>query len=168
MSEASQRVAPGKVVGIYFTLKDPQGRVLDTNRRGGKPMPYLHGAKNILPGLEQALEGKVKNDFVDVRLTPEQGYGAKKPELIRKLERKAFPQDVEIVPGMRFSGRDPQGQQRSMLVMAVEGDQITVDENHPLADLPLHFEVTVCGVRDATAEETQHGHPHGPGSQHNH
>jgi len=128
----------------------------------------LHGAKNILPALEQALEGKAKNDFVDVHLTLEQGYGARKPELIQKHERKAFPPNVEIVAGMRFSGRDPQGRQRSMLVVAVEGDVITVDENHPLADQPLHFEVTVCGVRDATAEETQHGHPHGPRSQHNH
>lgn len=168
MSQQSQVAAPGKVVGIYFTLKDKNGTVLDTNRRGGKPMPYLHGSNNILPALEKALEGKAKNDFVDVVLAPDQAYGAKKPELIHKLERKAFPPNVELKPGLRFSGKDPQGRMRTMLVLGVEGDAITVDENHPLADQELHFEVTLCGVRDATAEEIAHGHPHGPGSAHQH
>ncbi len=168
MSHPQTVAAPGKVVGIYFTLKDKSGRVLDTNRRGGKPMPFLFGANNILPALEKALEGKAKNDFVQVVLAPEQAYGAKKPELIRTIERKAFPPDVQPKPGMRFSGKDPQGRMRTMLVLAVDGDAIQVDENHPLADQELHFEVTVCGVRDATAEETAHGHPHGPGSAHQH
>jgi FKBP-type peptidyl-prolyl cis-trans isomerase SlyD len=168
MALQSQVAASGKVVGIYFTLKDKGGAVLDTNRRGGKPMPYLHGAGNILPALEKALEGKAKNDFVDVVLPAEQAYGLKKPELIHPLDRKAFPPNVEIAVGMRFSGKDPQGRMRTMLVLAVDGDSITVDENHPLADQELHFEVTVCGVRDATAEEVAHGHPHGPGSAHNH
>lgn len=168
MTEQVQVAAPGKVVGIYFTLKDKNGAVLDTNRRGGKPMPYLHGSNNILPALEKALEGKAKNDFVDVVLAAEQAYGPKKPELIHKLERKAFPANVAIAPGLRFSGKDPQGRMRSMLVLGVEGDSITVDENHPLAEQDLHFEVTICGVRDATPEETAHGHPHGPGSAHQH
>lgn len=168
MTSTSQTATAGKVVGIYFTLKNKQGAVLDTNRRGGKPMPYLHGAGNILPGLEKALEGKQKNDFVSVVIAPADAYGAKKPELIHAMERKAFPKDVEIQPGMRFSGKDPQGRMRSMLVVSVEGEQVTVDENHPLADEELHFEVTVCGVRDASDEEKAHGHPHGPNSPHQH
>jgi len=108
MAPQTQSATAGKVVGIYFTLKDPNGVVLDTNRRGGKPMPYLHGAGNILPGLERALEGKAKNDFVDVVLEPADAYGAKKPELIHKLERKVFPANVELKAGMRFNGKDPQ------------------------------------------------------------
>ncbi len=168
MTSDHQIVADGKIVGIYYTLKDQQGRVLDSNRRGGKPLAFLQGSGNILPALEALLLGKKKNDFVDVTLAAVDGYGEPKPELIHKLPRTAFPPERKLEVGMRFTGKDAEGRPRSLLVLEVGETELTVDENHPLAGQPLHFEVTVCGVREATAEETQHGHAHGAGGAHGH
>ena len=163
-----QVVATGMVVGIYYTLKDSRGTVLDTNRKGGKPMPYLHGSGNILPGLERALEGKHKNDFVSVDLAPADGYGEKRADLVRALPRKSFPAELKLAPGQRLTGRDPDGRSRTILVMEVGEDEVKVDENHPLAGEALHFEVTIVGIREATEEERTHGHAHGPGGHHGH
>lgn len=162
-----QTVTSGKIVGIYYTLKDKDGNVLDTNRRGGRPMPYLHGSGNLLPALEKALEGHAKNDFVQVTLEPAEAYGEKRPDMLRKLPRANFPKDRELQPGMRLTGKDPEGRMRTALLLEVGETEVTVDENHPLAGVQLHFEVTICGVRDATPEEVAHGHAHGPdGHQH--
>jgi FKBP-type peptidyl-prolyl cis-trans isomerase SlyD len=163
MSHESHRVADGKVVGIYYTLKDPSGAVLDTNRRGGRPLAYLHGAGNILPALERALVGKQKDDEVRVEIPAAEGYGEKSPDAVRNMPRSAFPASAKVQPGARFQGQDPTGKPVSVLVTAVDGDTVTVDHNHPLAGVALHFEVTIAGVRAATAEEEKHRHPHGPG-----
>ena len=156
-------IAEGKVVGIYYTLKNDAGEVLDTNRKGGKPMAYLHGAGNILPGLERALLGKCKDDDVEVHLEPADAYGESNPEAIRQVPRSSFPEDMEITQGMRFTAQDASGRSLPVQVKSVEGEEITVDHNHPLAGQRLHFQVTVAGVREANEEERQHGHPHGPG-----
>ena len=161
-----QQVAAGKVVGIYYTLKDDAGAVVDTNRRGGRPMSFLCGAGNVLPALEKALEGKRKNEFVAVTLPPEQGYGQPREDLKRRMPRANFQTGRELVPGMRLTGRDPEGRTRMALVLEVGETEVLIDENHPLAGQTLHFEVTVCGVRDATDEEQQHGHAHGPDDHH--
>jgi FKBP-type peptidyl-prolyl cis-trans isomerase SlyD len=161
-----QLVAAGKVVGIYYTLKDEGGEVLDTNRRGGKPLAFLHGTGGILPALERALEGRRKGDFVEVDLTPAEGYGEHKPELIHAVPRSALPPDRDYAPGMRLTGTDPQGRTRVVKITEVGTDEVKVDENHPLAGCKLHFEVTIVGVRDATEEEKTHGHVHGPGGHH--
>ncbi|NUP96109.1 MAG: peptidylprolyl isomerase [Planctomycetaceae bacterium] len=158
-----QTVAAGKIVGIYYTLKDASGRVLDTNRKGGKPMPYLHGRGNLLKGVEAALEGKAKNDFVEVKLAAADGYGVRRPELVQKVARGSFPAGRPLAAGMTLQRQDEQGRVRLARVLDVGDTEVTIDENHPLADLDLHFEITVCGVRDATPEEVQHGHAHGPG-----
>lgn len=163
MPTQSQVVAEGKVVGIYYTLKNEAGELLDTNRRGGKPLSYLHGAGNILPALERALAGKQKDDEVRVALSAADGYGEKKPDAIKQIPRSAFPAGARLEPGMRFQGKDDMGRTLSGVVTMVEGDMVTVDHNHALAGVALHFEVTIAGVRDATAEEQQHRHPHGPG-----
>src|SRR5262245_20957343 len=106
MAQQSLSVTNGKVVGIYYTLKDDAGKVLDTNRKGGKPLAFLQGHGNILPALERALEGKQKNDFVAVTLEAVDGYGERKPEAVHKMPRSAFPPNVDVAPGMRFNGKD--------------------------------------------------------------
>jgi FKBP-type peptidyl-prolyl cis-trans isomerase SlyD len=161
-------VSAGKVVGIYFTLKDSSGNVLDTNRRGGKPLPYLHGTGGLLPGLERALEGKRKNDFVDVTLSPEEGYGVPDPQRVRSVPRSSFPAGRELQPGMRFTARDGEGRTQMIRILEVGDEEVRVDENHPLAGQSLHFEVTIAGIRDATEEERTHGHVHGPDGHHAH
>ena len=160
---STKNVAAGKVVGIYYTLKNEAGEVLDTNRKGGRPMAFLHGSGNILPGLEAALLGKAKDDQVHVELAPADGYGERDAAAVRKVPLSHFPPGQTIEPGMRFTAEDPEGRKLPVLVTAVEGEEVTVDHNHPLAGQRLFFDVLIAGVRDATAEERQHGHPHGPG-----
>jgi FKBP-type peptidyl-prolyl cis-trans isomerase SlyD len=168
MSPATATVAPGKIVGIYYTLKDKSGAVIDTNRKGGKPLLFLHGGGSILPALETALLGKAKDDEVHVQLSPEQGYGVSKPELVRRLPRSAFPAGRALEVGMHFSNKESDGRTLPVAITGFDGDEVLVDQNHPLAGQELFFQVTIAGVRDASDEERQHGHPHGPGGHHHH
>ncbi|MEO0649896.1 MAG: peptidylprolyl isomerase [Planctomycetota bacterium] len=158
-----EAVADGAVVGIYYTLKDEGGNVLDTNRKGGAPLAYLHGHKNIVPGLEKALTGAKKGEKVDAVVAPEDGYGQPSEDLLEQVPRSAFPPDAQVVEGAVFQGRQPNGQVFQARIAKVEGDEVTVDRNHPLAGQTLHFEVTVDGIREATEEELTHGHAHGAG-----
>jgi len=165
MSPASESVAAGKVVGIYYTLKDKSGAVIDTNRRGGKPLVFLHGEGSILPALEAALVGKRKDDEVAVQLSAEQGYGAVQPELVKRMPRSAFPKGRELAVGMHFSSQEG-GRQSPVAITGFDGDDVLVDQNHPLAGQELFFQVTIAGVRNATDDERKHGHVHGPGGHH--
>lgn len=155
----SQPIANNSVVSIHYELTDDEGTVLDSSR-GREPLAYLHGAGNIIPGLEQALTGKVENDSVKVRVEPNDGYGEIIPELIQVVPLAAF-QGVETVEvGMAFEAEAPNGHIQRVVVKDVEGDQVTIDANHPLAGMALNFDVDVVSVRDATEEEIAHGHVH--------
>jgi FKBP-type peptidyl-prolyl cis-trans isomerase SlyD len=155
----SVQIAAQKVVSIDYTLKDDSGAVVDSSE-GRKPLTYLHGAGAIVPGLEQALEGKAAGDSVEVSLTPEQGYGERDPRLIQNIPIRKLP-DRKAEVGMTYQVKTPEGP-RLLVVNAVRGDYATVDANHPLAGMNLHFQVRVAEVRDATAQELEHGHVHGP------
>ena len=156
-------VQDGAVVGIYYTLKDDGGNVIDTNRKGGSPLAYLHGHNNLVPGLEKALAGAKKGEKVTAVVGPEDGYGMPSDELFDEVPRSAFPAEAEVVEGAVFQGRQPDGRVFQARIAKVEGDQVTVDRNHPLAGQTLHFEVTVDKIRAATEEEKAHGHAHGKG-----
>jgi len=142
--------------------------VIDTNRKGGKPLVFLHGGGSILPALEKALLGKAKDEEVSVQLSAEQGYGEAKAELRKSLPRSAFPPGRELRVGMHFTSKDGGGRELPVAITGFEGDQVLVDHNHPLAGQELFFQVTIAGVRDASDEERAHGHPHGPGGHHHH
>jgi FKBP-type peptidyl-prolyl cis-trans isomerase SlyD len=150
-----------KVVSIDYTLTNDTGEVLDTSR-GKEPLAYLHGAGNIIPGLEDALEGKREGDQLNVSITPDQAYGHKDDRLIQQVPRAAFQGVQQIAAGMQFQANTQQGP-RIITVVDVQGDQITIDANHPLAGQTLNFDVSVVGIRDATDEEKTHGHAHGAG-----
>ena len=154
-------ITKDKVVSIDYTLTGEGGAVLDTSRGRG-PLAYLHGAGNIIPGLEGALEGRSQGDQLTVSIPPESGYGPKDPKLVQRVPRTAFAAVTDIRPGMQFQAQTPQGT-RVITVVDVADDNVTVDANHPLAGATLNFDVTIVGVRDATAEELSHGHVHGPG-----
>jgi FKBP-type peptidyl-prolyl cis-trans isomerase SlyD len=158
------QIAAQTVVTINYTLKNPEGQVLDSSE-GREPLAYLHGVGNIVPGLEQALEGKGPGDKVDVTLAPEQGYGVRDERLVRNVPiRKLVGKNPKqpIRPGDRFQAQTEVGP-RLLTVLSVKGDYANVDANHPLAGQTLCFAVEVVGVREATAEEKEHGHVHGPG-----
>ncbi len=158
------KIAEDTVVSIHYTLKNGEGTVLDASG-GGAPLAYLHGAGNIIPGLESALEGKQTGDKLSVTVEPEKGYGERDERLVQAVPRSAFKDVKELAPGMQFQAQGPQGT-RLVVVTQVATDVVTVDANHPLAGQTLHFEVEVAEVREATREELEHGHVHGPGGHH--
>lgn len=157
-------VASGKVVSIHYTLADDEGSVLDSSS-GGEPLAYLHGAGNIVPGLERELTGKHVGDAVKVRVPPEEGYGLHDPRGVRRAPRSAFPPGARVEAGMEFAVESDDGRVIPVWIAAVAADEVTVDFNHPLAGVALNFDVTVAAIRDATEEEIAHGHPHGPGGR---
>lgn len=164
---APQRIADGKVVTIHYTLTNEAGETLDSSR-GQDPLAYLHGARNIVPGLERELLGKSVGERLELRIPPEEGYGAYNPKGVQRVPRDAFPDDVELEPGMQFSAEDESGRGVTIWVASVEGTVVTIDQNHPLAGKVLCFDVSIEAIRDATLEEMSHGHPHGPHGHHHH
>ena len=152
-----------KVVSIAYTLKDDASEVIDSSA-GGDPLVYIQGAGNLVSGLEKALEGRVKGDHVVVSVSPAEGYGSRDESLIRKVPVRKLANGKAVV-GQRVRVQTDQGP-LILLVTAVHGDYATVDPNHPLSGKTLHFEVDVVEVREATAEEVEHGHAHGPGGHH--
>ncbi len=158
-------VAQDKVVLIHYTLKNDAGAVIDSSS-GGQPLAYIHGQGNIIPGLEKALEGKTTGDKVNVKVDPAEGYGVRDDSLVQQVPRRAFGGVSNIQPGMQFHAQTSQGHTRVVTVTGVKGDMVTVDGNHPLAGENLNFDVEITEVRDATEEELEHGHVHGPGGHH--
>lgn len=158
------QIATNCVAYIHYTLTDEGGSVLDSSS-GGEPLAYLHGAHNIIPGLEKALEGKKAGDKLSVKVAPEEGYGVRDESLIQQVPRRAFQGVKDIKPGMSFHANSSQGPTQ-VTVTQVQGDMVTVDGNHALAGQTLNFEVEIAKVREATAEELMHGHVHGAGGHH--
>lgn len=162
--EQSQAATSGKVVTIHYKLTSTEGDVID--KSGDEPLAYLHGEGNIVPGLEKQIEGRAAGDKFRATVKPEDGYGPRIPGGPRAVPRSAFPDDVEVQPGMQFATQTPDGQVLPLWVVKVEGDEVYIDPNHPLAGETLHFDIEVVGVRDATEDEQSHGHVHGPGGHH--
>jgi FKBP-type peptidyl-prolyl cis-trans isomerase SlyD len=154
------------VVSIEYTLTGPDGNVIDTSE-GHEPLVYMQGVGNLIPGLERELEGKQSGDELSVSIAPADGYGERRDALVQEVSREAFRGVEKIEAGMQFQANTPQGP-RVVRVTQVEDDRVIVDANHPLAGIPLKFEVKVVQVRAATPEELQHGHAHGPGGHHHH
>ena len=158
------QIADKTVVSIHYTLTNALGETIDSSV-GQDPLVYIQGAQNIIPGLENALAGKTVGDALQVTVEPAEGYGEIRDELIQEVDRSAFQGVDDIDVGMQFMAQTPWGEQ-PVTVVKVEGDQITLDGNHQLAGETLNFDVEIVEVRDATAEEVEHGHVHGPGGHH--
>ena len=158
------QITKDKVATIDYTLKNDAGDVLDSSV-GGEPLAYLHGASNIIPGLEDALEGQSAGNEIEVSVPPEQGYGVRNESLKQQVDRKEFEGVDDLQVGMQFRVPSEQGDM-VIRVSEIQDDNVTVDGNHELAGMTLHFAVTVKDVRDATDEEKSHGHVHGPGGHH--
>ena len=152
------------VVTLNYTLKDDDGNVIDSAQDGS--FAYLHGAANIIPGLENALTGKTEGDSLSVTIEPAEGYGERNDNMTQVVSRDLFEGDNEIAVGMQFHAESPEGHPITVTVAKIEGDDITIDGNHPLAGVRLNFDVSVVGVREASTEEIDHGHVHGPGGHH--
>jgi FKBP-type peptidyl-prolyl cis-trans isomerase SlyD len=147
------------VVAMHYTLTNEQGEPLDSSV-GQDPLEYIHGTASIVPGLEKELSGKEAGDKFLVVIQPEEAYGEVQSELMMVVPRTQFPDDQDIEVGMTFQAQNSEGEQQMLSIRSVEGDEITVDGNHPLAGEVLQFDVSVENVRAATEEEVAHGHPH--------
>jgi FKBP-type peptidyl-prolyl cis-trans isomerase SlyD len=155
----TMKISQDKVVSIDYILK-VEGQIEDRSEPGD-PLMYLHGRDNIISGLEKALEGHEVGDLINVTVTPEDGYGERDDENVQVLPRADFDDDIEV--GASYFAQSDDGSVNPFTVVSVSGDDVTVDFNPPLAGKILNFEATVLEVRDATAEELDHGHPHGEG-----
>ena len=155
-------IKDNSAVSFHYSLADDEGQQLDSSA-GKEPLAYLHGAGNIIPGLENALTGKAVGDSMTVAVSAAEGYGEVQQELIQDVPRTSFQGVEHIEVGMQFEAQTGQGGTVPVTVTAVTDETVTVDGNHPLAGKNLNFDVSIEAVRDATAEELEHGHVHGPG-----
>lgn len=147
------------IVSIHYKLSDQDGKVIDDSA-GEEPLKFLHGAGNIIPGLENALVGKAAGDSLQVTIEPADGYGEFLPELIQTASKTAFEGVENLEVGMSFQGQGTDGTVQNIIIKKIDGNEITIDANHPLAGVELNFDVEVTGVRAPTEEELAHGHPH--------
>jgi FKBP-type peptidyl-prolyl cis-trans isomerase SlyD len=157
-------IANNCVASFHYVLTDSSGQTLDSSE-GHEPLSYLHGAGNIIPGLESALLGKSVGDKLTVAVPAAQAYGLRDDGLIQVLPSSMFSGIDQIEVGMEFHAETEHGMQ-TVTVTKVEGDEVTIDGNHPLAGVDLNFDVEITDVRNATEEELHHGHAHGAGGHH--
>ena len=158
------QIKTNAVVSIHYTLTDKSGEVLDTSD-GQEPLAYLHGRGNLISGLEKELERKEEGDKLNVTIPPEDAYGIRDEQLVRKVSRSSFKDIQDLQPGMQFQSQADHGVE-IFTITKIEGNEVTIDGNHALADVALTFDVEVTEIREATEEELAHGHVHGPGGHH--
>jgi len=158
------QIENNKIVVMNYTLTTDDGEVLDQSDDGS--FAYLHGADNIIRGLEGALTGKTVGDKMNVKVLPAEGYGERNDEMVQVVGKDMFEADAEIEVGMQFHAEGPDGHPIMITVAAIEGDDVTIDGNHPLAGVNLNFDVSIIEIRDASEEEIAHGHVHGPDGHH--
>ena len=154
-------IEDNKVVSFHYTLSDRQGGELESSR-DGEPMIYLHGAGNIVPGLEKAMSGKAAGDQFKVDVEPSEAYGDRQENSIQRVPAKHFKHPKLLKPGQAVFVQTKQGP-RQVTVVKLGRFNIDIDTNHPMAGIPLTFDVEIIEVRDATEEEELHRHAHGPG-----
>jgi len=159
------QISKNAVVTLEYTLKDNEGVVIDQSS-GDEAFAFIHGIGGIIPGLENALEGKQVDDALSVTIEPEEAYGHRDDAMVAEVPVDRFEEAGEIQVGMQFQTAAEDGSARVVTVVKIADGMVTVDANHPLAGITLNFDVKVLGVREATAEELEHGHVHGPGGHH--
>ncbi|ELK8442186.1 peptidylprolyl isomerase [Vibrio vulnificus] len=152
------KIEKNVVVSLAYQVKLEDGIVVDSSTTDA-PLDYLHGHNNLITGLENELEGKVAGDKFAVTVAPEDAYGEHNDALVQRVPAEVFQGVDQIEVGMRFLADTDQGP-IPVEVTEVDGDEVVVDGNHMLAGQTLTFDVEVVAVREATAEEIEHGHIH--------
>jgi len=152
------------VVTIHYTLTNKAGEQLDSSI-GAEPLTYIHGAGNIIPGLEDALSETSVGDKLKVTIEAADAYGERNEEQIQTVPREMFQGIDKIEVGMQFQADSNTGP-AIVTITGVEGNEVTIDGNHPLAGEQLTFDVEVMDIRPATETEMEHGHIHGAGCKH--
>ena len=158
------KITTGSVVVFDYTLTDDDKDVIDSSK-GSEPLAYIHGEGQIVRGLEKAMEGKSAGDSFKISIAPEEGYGVHDPENISVGPADQIEGGEELEEGMQLHTEGKFGEQ-TVIITKIVGNEVTIDGNHPLAGMTLHFDVTIREVRNATKEELDHGHVHGAGGHH--
>ena len=158
------QISKDKVATFDYVLKDDNDVVIDSSE-GHSGMAYLHGADNIIPGLEKALEGKSSGDSLNVVIPPEEGYGLRNETMLQTVSIEVFG-EAEVTVGTQYHAENPEGDPIAITVMEINNEEVVIDGNHPLAGINLHFDLKITDVRDASEEELAHGHVHGPDGHH--
>ena len=155
------QIAKNTVVSMEYTLKNDGGEVIDQTGEG-EAFSFIHGMGSIISGLEDALTGKAMGDTLAVSIPPEEGYGPRNDALTQNVPRAQFENAGTVEVGMMFQTQGEDGAVSVVTVVGMDDENITVDANHPLAGQTLNFDVKIVEVREASQEEIEHGHVHGP------
>jgi len=158
------KVNDGHVVSMEYTLK-VDGEIADTSK-GREPLEFVHGAGNIISGLEREMKGMAVGESKDVVVAAADGYGEEDEKAFMDVPREQFPKEIPMKIGTEIQVQNQEGQPMYARITTVGDKSVRLDFNHPLAGKELHFSVKVVGLRDATDEEKEHGHVHGPGHSH--
>lgn len=153
------KVAKDLVVSLAYQVRTEDGVLVDESPASA-PLDYLHGRGALISGLESALDGRVAGDVFDVDVGANDAYGQYDENLVQRVPKDVFVGVDELEVGMRFLADTDMGPV-PVEITGIEGDEVIVDGNHMLAGQNLKFHVEVIGVREATAEELEHGHVHG-------
>ncbi|MBQ4831937.1 peptidylprolyl isomerase [Pseudoalteromonas sp. MMG010] len=153
-------VAANTVVKMHYSVMDNNDNTID-NSFDGEPLIFIVGTGYLIPGLEDALQGKAAGDTLSVTVEPENGYGERHENLMQAVPKSMF-DDMEIEVGMQFRASTDDGDQ-SVMIIDIQDEEVIVDGNHPLSGITLNFDVEILEVREATAQELAHGHVHGEG-----
>ncbi|PTL80551.1 peptidylprolyl isomerase [Vitiosangium sp. GDMCC 1.1324] len=159
------KVSKDHVVSLEYRLHLGDGQTIDESEPG-RPLAYMHGRGQIVPGLEGQIEGMTAGESKKVVVPPSQGYGEHDPRGLQEVPRAMFPPNAQLQAGQSITAQTADGEVIPITIRELKGDTVVVDLNHPLAGKTLHFDVTVREVRPATDEEKEHGHAHGPGGAH--
>ncbi len=145
------------VVTLHFSVKDEDENVLETSPPD-KPLVYLHGCGNLVLGLEKGLKGMKLGEKETITVYPEEAYGEIDPSLKLKANKSQFPPEIKLEKD-RILEREEQGVKQRFLIVAVDGDTVYMDGNHPMAGKTLHYSVEIVSIRPATEEELEKGQP---------
>lgn len=150
------KIGRDRVVCIDYTIRLASGQVVETSV-GTEPLTYLQGRRQIVPGVEHAVDGLEAGASLEIVVPPEEAYGDRDPAGVFVVPRAAFPADEQVSAGMMFSAHRPDGKSLTFRVVEANDELVLVDTNHPLAGETLHISVVVHNVRLATPEELSHG-----------
>lgn len=160
-------IGENKVVTMNYTLKDMQGNIIQSTDKK-EPFQFLSGNQQILPSLEKEINSMIIGSKKNVKIPASDAYGEYNEQAVQQVDKKNFPEDVDLQVGMEFVANSPEGQQMPFVVKDIKPEEVVIDFNHPLAGKDLEFDVELVDIRDATVEELQHGHAHGPDGHSHH
>tara|TARA_B100001094_G_C18101141_1_gene755842 strand:- start:367 stop:846 length:480 start_codon:yes stop_codon:yes gene_type:complete len=158
------KVGENKVVSVYYTLTDKDGKELDQSQDDA--VDFLYGSEDMIPGLAKGLAGKEVGDKVSLDIDCADAYGEYQEEMVQKMQKSDLEGVENLEEGVMLEGEDEDGEVFPVVVTSIEGDVVTLNGNHPLAGLDLHFDIEIVAIREATEEEVNHGQVHSDGEPH--